>query len=88
MLDIRSLESLGAQPEHYGALLIPILIEKLPAEIRLVINRKLGEIGYSLPKLLDFLKEKIFFVRSVGKELTAFYLSSRMSKYNYHRQWI
>ena len=59
VLDVRSLESLGVEPEHYGALLIPIVIGKLPPEICLIINRKLAEIGYSLPKLSDFLKEEI-----------------------------
>ena len=58
VLDVRSLESLGVEPEHYGALLIPIVTGKLPPEIRLIISRKLGEIGYSFPKLLNFLKEK------------------------------
>ena len=59
LLDVRSLESPGVEPEHYGALLIPIVIGKLPPKIRLIINRKLGEVGYSLPKLLDFLTEEI-----------------------------
>ena len=59
MLGVRSLKSLGVEPGHYGVLLIPIVIGKLPPEIRLTINRKLGEIGYSLPELLDLLKEEI-----------------------------
>ena len=58
VLDVRSLQSLVVEPEHCGALLIPIVIGKLPPEICLIINRKLGEIGYTLPKLLDFLKEE------------------------------
>ena len=59
MLDVRRLESLGVEPEHYGALLIPIVIEKLSPEIHLIIKNKVGEIGFNLPKLIDCLKEEI-----------------------------
>ena len=39
---VRALNTAGVTAEHYGALLIPIIVEKLPEEIKLEISRKLG----------------------------------------------
>ena len=35
--------SLGVKSNHYGAMLIPIIVEKLTNDIRLEISRKLGK---------------------------------------------
>jgi hypothetical protein len=37
---VRGLASLGVSSEHYGSLLIPIIMSKLPSDIRLQIARK------------------------------------------------
>ena len=39
---IRALHTSGVNPEHYGALLIPIILERLPDDIKLQLSRKLG----------------------------------------------
>ena len=41
-INIRALNTTGVIPEHFGALLIPIVLEKLPNIVRLQISRKLG----------------------------------------------
>ena len=37
------LKTLGIQQEHCGSLLIPIILEQIPNEIRLQISRQLGK---------------------------------------------
>ena len=38
--NIRSLKTLGIKSEQYGSLLVPVMLNKLPQELRLVISRK------------------------------------------------
>ena len=48
---VRSLKSLGIEATSYGALLSPVLLAKLPPELRLIVSRKVSEIWmhYLLP---------------------------------------
>ena len=39
-IQVRGLQSLGIDSAQYGALLIPIFMEKLPHELRLIVSRK------------------------------------------------
>jgi hypothetical protein len=39
-VNIRGLEALGIKSERYGSLLIPVIISKLPAELRIHAARK------------------------------------------------
>ena len=56
---LRSLMSLGVKSDHYGAMLIPIIVEKLPSDIRLEISRKLGKICWEINQLMSVLSEEI-----------------------------
>ena len=49
--NIRGLESLGEMPDHHGNLLIPIILEKLPANTRRHLAREHGTGKWSLPDL-------------------------------------
>ena len=40
---VRSLKSLGIESETYGALLSPVLLAKLPPELRLIVSRKASD---------------------------------------------
>ena len=40
--NIRSLMTMGLNPFHYGPLLIPVILERLPDSIKLIVTRKLG----------------------------------------------
>ena len=53
---VRSLLSLGVDSKNYGALLSPIIMEKLPNELRLIIIRNLKGEGWDLTKLLEILR--------------------------------
>ena len=39
---IRSLENLGLDPKSYGSLFVPVLMSKLPNELKLLISRQFG----------------------------------------------
>ena len=49
---IRALQALGVESESYGKLLIPLLMEKLPANLRLIISRSIDKEEWDLDVLL------------------------------------
>ena len=55
---VRSLITLRIRTEHCGPLVIPIILEKLPDEIRFVISRKLGTNNWCVD-VLEILKHEI-----------------------------
>ena len=56
---VRSLLSLGVDSKNYGALLSPIIMERLPNELRLIISRNLKGEGWDLTRLLEILREEL-----------------------------
>ena len=51
--NIRGLKSLGVDSATYGSLLSPVLLGKLPSDVRLVISRKVPEEDWTLDALLE-----------------------------------
>ena len=49
---VRGLRSLGITADTYGSLLLPLLTKKLPAELRLIISRKVPEDDWKLDKVM------------------------------------
>ena len=56
---VRGLSSLGVSSEQYGSLLIPIIMSKLPNEIRLEIARKSTTEVWKIEQLLETIKGEI-----------------------------
>lgn len=56
---VRSLSTVGVLSEHYGPLLIPIVLERLPNKISLEISRALGKINWKTDDFLRVLKMEI-----------------------------
>ena len=56
--NIRGLKSLGVTSQSYGALLTPMLQNKLPSELRLIINRELTE-NWDLDKFMKISAEEL-----------------------------
>ena len=56
---VRGLASLGVSSEQYGSMLIPIIMTKLPSEIRLQIARKSSGDVWKIDELLDTIKTEI-----------------------------
>ena len=58
-VQIRGLETMGVATETFGSLLIPIIMSKLPSEMRLHISRQLESNGWDIEKLLGILQTEI-----------------------------
>ncbi len=56
---IRSLRSLRVEADSYGSLLSPVLLNKLPHDVRLLISRKVPEKDWSLDALLKELEDEL-----------------------------
>ena len=59
-IQIRSLENIGIDSLMYGSLLVPIILEKLPEELNLIISRKLNEDGtWDIKDVFNILKAEL-----------------------------
>ena len=80
---MRALRSLGINYEHFGPLLVPIILEKLPNTIKLQISRKLGKENWNIEQFLlainqeitvrensEFLKQNSFDSKEESKKFT------------------
>ncbi|CAB4013562.1 Hypothetical predicted protein [Paramuricea clavata] len=56
---MRVLESLGCKPEQYGELFLPLLLNKIPKEIRLDICSKVSEKSWNFKSVLKQLNEEL-----------------------------
>ena len=57
--NLRALDTLGISSSAYGDLLIPILIKKIPEELRLIITRQFDGETWDLGKILKSLKTEL-----------------------------
>ena len=56
---VRGLKSLKVPTASYGSLLIPVLLKKIPHDVRLLIGRQVKDGQWDLDRLLDLLREEI-----------------------------
>ena len=56
---IRSLKSLGVISESYGSLLSPVLLNKLPSEMRLIVSREVPEKEWGLDALMKVMGKEV-----------------------------
>ena len=56
---VRSLHSLGLDEKNYGSLLIPVIMSKLPQEIKLIITRQFGKHAWDVKLVLNALKNEL-----------------------------
>ena len=56
---VRGLQSLNVLTSAYGSLLIPVLLGKIPEDIRLLIGRQMKDGHWELSRLLDLLRDEI-----------------------------
>ena len=57
--NVRALGSVGVDKEQFGALLIPIILGKLPNIIRLEISRKLGKENWNVDDFIKCIKNSL-----------------------------
>ena len=58
-LHTRSLKSLGVEPDSYGGLLTPVLLNKIPQELQLLASCKIGEMEWRLDDVMKVIEEEI-----------------------------
>ena len=56
---VRNLKTLSVEPDSYGSLLVPLINEKLPNDLKLLIARQFDFDVWSLSKMLEYLKKEI-----------------------------
>ena len=56
---ICSLKALGIVAESYGAILAPVLVNKLPPDVQLIISRKVSSAGPDVDNILKAVKEEL-----------------------------
>ena len=56
---LRSLKLLGVDPASYGAMLSPVLLNKLPPELRLIVSRKTPPTGLNIENILSSFEEEL-----------------------------
>ena len=69
-VNIRGLEDLGVKSEQYGSLLIPIIMAKLPAEIRVQVPRNTSQDVWEIDSLLDVIQGEIE-AREISEKIKA-----------------
>ena len=57
--NVRALNSVGIEQEHFGPLLITLALEKLPDTNRLQVSRKLGNSKWNITDFLRSIHEEI-----------------------------
>ena len=58
-VNVRGLESLGVKSEQYGSFLIPIIMSRLPADVRLQIARVTTKDVWQIEEVLCVLKSEV-----------------------------
>ena len=57
--NVRALRTFWINYEHFGALLVPIILEKLPSTVKLQISRKLGKENRNIEQVLSAKSQEI-----------------------------
>ncbi len=58
-VNVRGLESLGVKAEQYGMLLIPVIMSKLPEDVRMQIARNTSNEVWKIDDLLNLIKHEV-----------------------------
>ena len=56
---MRSLQGLGIKSKNYGSLLAPIILDRLPHQLKLIISRNLKDEIWDLDKILLLINEEL-----------------------------
>ena len=56
---IRSLKTLGVESESYGSLLVPVIMNKIPEEMRLIVSRNFDQSTWGVDSMLRSFKAEL-----------------------------
>ena len=63
---IHSLQSLGVEQDSYSGLLCPVLMGKLPPDLRLLISRKVSDAEWKLKSLIEAIEAEVSAREQIG----------------------
>ena len=63
----RSLSAMNVQEDSYGNLLCPVLINKTPPELQLILSRKVSEEDWNLQTLMAAIEEEVIARKRLGQ---------------------
>lgn len=58
-INVRGLQALGVDPSQYGSLLIPVIMSKLPPDVRLLVARSVRLEVWKMSELLDVILKEV-----------------------------
>ena len=58
-VNVRGLESLGVSSSQYGSLLIPVIMSKLPQEVRIQVARNTAQEVWQMSDILDVIRQEV-----------------------------
>ena len=58
-VNVRGLESLGVSSSQYGSLLIPVIMYKLPQEVRIQVTRNTAQEVWQMSDILDLIQQEV-----------------------------
>ena len=58
-INVRGVEALGVNSSQYGSLLIPVVISKLPQDVRLQIARNTAQDVWEMSELLSVIRKEV-----------------------------
>ena len=64
---VRSLSAMNVQEDSYGTLLCPVLINKIPPELQLILSRKVSEEDWNLQTLMAAIEEEVIARERLGQ---------------------
>ena len=64
---VRSLSAMNVQEDSYGNLLCPVLINKTPPELQLILSRKVSEEDWNLQTLMAAIEEEVIARKRLGQ---------------------
>ena len=67
---VRDLKALGIEPDSYGAMLAPVLLNKLPPDIRLVVSRKIAGSVTKVDQILEHVEVELTARERVAHNMT------------------
>ena len=85
---VPSLTSLGMDPGSYGPMLIPVVMSKLPENLKLTITRQFGQDLWDIKLILEYFKkelavpEKLSLTKAANKNEVEFKIASGTCLYN------
>ena len=58
-VNVRGLEALGVKSEQYGSLLIPVIMSKLPTELRIQVARKTADELWKIDDIIEIIRKEL-----------------------------